>query len=111
MVCGRAGLTIAAHAKAQRLAASIKHAVRSTKLESIRPLPNGGLELRTSHTTGAEGAKPARISVTAQVYPHHLSGSPRLQRVLETAHRGLTAVGAKPGAIKHPPIAATFSRD
>ncbi|MGO8921052.1 MAG: hypothetical protein ACLQJR_34605 [Stellaceae bacterium] len=107
----RAAVT-GAHAAAAKLADQLRHVVGSTKFAGASPLPNGGIELRTSHVTrqvSANGARPARITTYAQIHPSHVASSPTASRVLAAAHAALSSSGARSAPVRHPPIAATFS--
>ncbi len=106
-------LVAAAHAKASQLAGQIKHVIGSTKFEGASPLANGGVEVRTSHTTQAmtgTGVKPARVTTYAQIHPSHIVNSPITSRALAATHAALTASRVPSAPVRHPPIAATFQR-
>jgi hypothetical protein len=105
-------MATAAQAKAQQLAQGIRHVVASTRLVSAKPIANGGVELQLKHrTAGSATISPATIRSTVQIHPSHVAGSPSASKALAAAHRALSATGAAPTPVRHPPITAEFSRE
>jgi len=99
-------LASVAHDKATRLASAVKDLVTSTRLASVAPVANGGVEISTRHTTGSGGV----IHSTVQVHPFHVSGNPTAARALQAAHSALVFAGHRNVAVKRPAVSATFSR-